>query len=230
MSQLHTTVDNIELKTNRLGSSADLTQMATWDDQKYPTAALLRNVINSHIPVAVGSVIITASATNPGQDADGPLPGHWELVDKSFKHEQVKLAANDWILPEFVTTRTSLSDGTIMRDGHTISLSLALTLEDMLSGRETLLGRIKLTSCGISEDAFYPLTRYNFTYVADDKNCIVCYTIDPSGDVIEQNIWSDTSIESISAGSVMTLDIIATVGYDKMLSEKCDRFYWKRTA
>ena len=248
MANLDTTVNNIELKTNRLNSEADLDQMATWDDEKYPTTALLRNVVNdlnsrivdsgaggaaATYPVALGSVIMTYKDTNPGQEESGPLPGHWELVDKAFKHELVQLTTNDWTVG---TGIASLDSGTMIRDGHMISLHLELQLGQQLSGKNVILGNINRTSCGISTNSgqFYSQGNRGLAYAynsSNNTNFVVCYTFSGDGTItIQEVLSSSTSGLTMPAGSIIIIDTIAIAEYDKMLTEACDRFYWKRTA
>jgi len=255
MAKLNTTVDNIELKTNRLGSGTDLTQMVTWDDEKYPTAALLRNVandLNSRIVSSgsggtaaiypVGSIIMTDNYTNPGQGGghSGPLPGTWMMVDQAFKHTNVTLTTNDWTTGTNISTGiATLQYGTMIRDGHMISLHLELLLQQQLSGGNVALGNIKKESCGLtlggSTGKFYSGGGPNIAFArySNDISFVFCYTLSSDGRFQVQEVLSSKGNNNeltMRTGTTLIIDTIATTQSGEMLITACDRFYWKRIA
>lgn len=250
MANLNTTVDNIELKTNRLGSGADLAQMVTWDDEKYPTTALLRDVannINSRIVTSgssgaaavypVGSIIMTSTDVNPGQEVfNGYLPGRWELVDKAFKQTLVNLTTSDWTVGSVGVA--DLYYGKMIRDGRTISLQLELKLRQQISGKDIPLGSIKRDTCGITTNAgkFHSSGGYSLAFARDSSNnasFIVCYTLGQDGNFIVREVLSSKGNNNdltMKTGTIIMIDTIATTQYGDMMPNACDRFYWKRIA
>jgi len=254
MANLNATVNDIELKTNRLDSSADLNQMATWNDLKYPTAALLRDVankINSNIVSSgsggaaavypVGSIIMTDNYTNPGQEVfGGPLPGRWEMVDQAFKHKQIILKESDWTTGTNISTGiATMQFGTMIRDGHMIALHLELVLQQQLSGNNVVLGNIKKEACGLSLGAgggkFYSNYGPNLAFArySNDVSFTICYQLSSDGRFTVHEVLASKGNNNeltMRSGTVITIDAIAVTQSGEMAIDACDRFYWKRTA
>lgn len=254
MAQLNATINEIELKTNRLSSGADLAQMTTWNDEQYPTAALLRDVannINSRIVSSgtggaaavypIGSIIMTDSDTNPGQEVfGGPLPGRWVMVDQAFKHTNVLLTTNDWTTGTNISTGiATLQYGTMIRDGHIISLHLELVLQQQLSGSNVVLGNIKKEACGLALGGgggkFYSGggPKLAFARYSNDTSFVLCYTLSSDGRFQVQEVLSSKGNNNeltMRTGTIITIDAIASTQFGEMAYTACDRFYWKRTA
>lgn len=263
MAQLNATVNDIELITNRLGSKTDLTQMATWDDEKYPTTALLRNVandLNSRIVTSgtggaaaaypIGSVIMTVTDVNPGQVTyNGPLPGKWEPVDRAFKMfkdgNDLNYFVNGTDWTKGTTGIADLITGSMIRDGHMISLHLELKLTRELSSPTpssstgVTLGSLNRASCGITTNGgkFYPFfANHQLAYAyhsGTEASFVICYTLSNDGGIYVQDILSsknNNNTLTMPSGTEIIIDTITTTRYDHMMSAACDRFYWKRTA
>ena len=71
MPKLETTVDNLELKSNKIISTSTVTPDA-WTDAQYPSAKTLLNIAHP-----IGSVLTTSTNSDPALT----LGGSWELID-----------------------------------------------------------------------------------------------------------------------------------------------------
>jgi hypothetical protein len=220
MPKLSTTVDNLELKTNKVTAT---TPSSSWTDTQYPSAKALYSAYSKLVNIAhpVGSIMITSTNTNPGSSVGGT----WELVDKGFTDRMVYIPSSSWTAggAAFVSETNSILE---LAD-HTVSLRLSLTNTAALSDTEVTLGTLKLNTIGITE---LPYTIVSDITASDGGQCTLSYSIVAGGKITCTDVLAIGGSHSLAAGNTFSIHINQTVGHDRMLDSFCDKFYWKRTA
>lgn len=249
MSKLNTTVDNIELKSNRVTGS---TPSASWTDAQYPSAKALYNTYSSlyenfnsvnarcaaleaanisltatsnnmlNVAHPVGSIMITATNSNPANT----IGGSWTLVDKGFAD------ISGYITSEhFTAGSASLADGNsslfLLKD-HMFTARLNLVTTAALSDTTATLGTLNLSNLGIS---VLPYTVVSDVTASDGGQCTILYSINNStGAITTTDVFSLDDKHSLAAGSTFSIHISQPISYTEMLDAYCNKFYWKRTA
>lgn len=239
MPNLNTTVDNIQLKENMITSSE---AASAWDtDEKYPTAAAVKQAIvlatsaavtasvaTGSVDYPIGSIIITETNTNPEMN----IGGTWELIDKEFKNAFTSLSADDW-----VESNAIFSEGKLQRDGHIIRLQLWLKTKNVLTTLGGILGTLNRTTCGLdttkSEGTFVMGSESSVTFatVADDQvDYVVKYFVGDDGLIELKRIILTDDATSLPAESTVCLEFSILANWEGMLDSACDKFYWKHIA
>jgi hypothetical protein len=222
MSKLTTTVDNIELKTNKVTASVP---SSTWTDSQYPSAKTLYNTYNKLLNMLhpIGSIFITDTNTNPSD----VLGGTWELVDKTFTPAAFSVDASCWIN----NTNTELATYGIWatRIGHTVSIRVHLKFSDTVydNTSNVVLGKLDLSAFGISRFEYAVMGN---TTISDSGNCTIGYNFDSDGTVLATDILNVNGTHTVSAGNDFFVNIVQPVKHGYMLDSYCNQFYWKRTA
>jgi hypothetical protein len=255
MPKLNTTIDNLELKSNRVTGTIP---SSSWTDAQYPSAKALfntysnlnenltgvksrcanletaynnltttctsltnssNNVINIAHPV--GSIMITATSTNPANY----IGGTWELVDKGFADRIMYIPSSSWIAAgaAFVSETSSIVE---LAD-HTVSLRLNLKNTAALSDTTVDLGTLKLNTVGITE---LPYTIVSDVTASDGGQCTLSYSIVAGGTITISDVLVLGGAHSLATGNTFSIHINQTVDHARMLDSFCDKFYWKRTA
>lgn len=266
MPKLNTTIDNLELKTNRVIGTVP---SSDWTDNQYPSAKTLyttydalhndfngvsarcsslestcgtltttcngltstcNNLSTSYNSLAasiiniahpVGSIMITSTNANPAST----IGGSWVLVDKGFADRSGYLTSTHW-----TTTNARLTDSNsalYMLKDHMISIRLGLTTTATLSDSTIELGKLNLSTLGVSE---LPYTIVSDVAASDGGNCTVSYTIVGNGTITTTDVLALDSSHSLASGNTLSIHINQAVSHTEMLDAYCDKFYWKRTA
>ena len=219
MPKLNTTIDNLEWKSNKVTAS---TPSSSWTDAQYPSAKALYNAYNNLLNMQhpIGSILTTSTNVNPAET----LGGTWELVDKAFKGTFMKLPASTWTATNASMHETS----NVLLIDHMINLRIYVhTLSDIASDSDIVLGKIDLPLCGVTS---LSSAVYRQPAVSDGGNCTACYTLTTDGTITLNDILNVNGTHTTVAGSDFIFNILFPVGYDRMLDNFCDKFYWKRTA
>jgi hypothetical protein len=223
MPKLNTTVDNIELKTNRVTGTVP---SASWTDTQYPSAKALYSAYSKLVNIAhpIGSLLITSTNTNPA----ATLGGTWILVDKAFKDTYITLDSTYWTKSADAALNSSIINAShVMLSDHTISIRLNIKPTVALSDTETYLGKLNFPSCGIT--ALKHAIMYNVA-ISEGGNCTVCYRLDTDGTVSVWDVLNVSGAHTMASGSSFYIHAALPVHHDEMLDDFCDKFYWKRTA
>ena len=212
MPKLNTTIDNLELKSNKVVSTSD---PSTWTDAQYPSAKALLDIAHP-----VGSIITTATNENPASK----LGGAWELVDKAFKGTYIPIDSSFWtpLKADIIGSNSSA----ILID-HSISLRLNFNNTTVLDDNAADIGTLDLTRCGVSK------LSYGLSFdpiISDSGNCTMNYRITQDGVISIHEVLNIDGTHTMPTGSNFYINILQPVGHDNMLDSVCDKFYWKRTA
>jgi hypothetical protein len=224
MPKLNTTIDKIELNSNKLINAAK--PLSSWTDTQYPSAKTLYNAYNASFNLAhpVGSIMITSTSTNPGDS----IGGTWELVDKAFKNNYITLSSAYWSKPANAALCSEIINAShVMLSDHTISLRLNIKPTVALSDTEVFLGKLALPSCGIT--ALKHAMLYDVA-ISEGGNCTVCYRLDTDGTVTVWDVLNVSGAHTMASGSSFYIHVTQPVHHTDMLDDFCDKFYWKRTA
>ena len=220
MAKLNTTIDNIELKSNKVYGT---TPSAGWTDAQYPSAKALYNAYASLVNVAhpVGSIMITSTNASPASTVGGT----WELVDKGFKDTSGYITSTHW-----TAGTASLVDSTsslfFLKD-HMISIRLNLKTNAVLTDETSSLGSLALEKLGITSLAY---TVISDVAASDGGQCTISYSVGVSGAVSSSDVLALDDKHSMAAGSTFSIHINQAISYPEMLDAYCNKFYWKRTA
>ncbi len=206
MPKLNTTVDNLELKSNKVIGTFP---SADWTDAQYPSAKTLYNAYDkTH---AVGSILITSTNTSPAET----FGGEWELVDKEFKN--MSITSGVW-----ESHNGSFKEGSVViLAGHTISVNLNLSTSMAIASSTVDLGRLKLELCGITALPFA-----NVAIAGSTSNPLI-YEQSTDGTI---KFTKTLSGNSIASSTVFPIHFERIVEKSVMLDTFCDKFYWKRIA
>ena len=214
MPKLNTTIDNLEWKSNKI-LSTNTSSPNTWTDTQYPSAKTLLNIAHP-----VGSVITTTTNQDPAEK----LGGTWELIDKAFKGTFMYIPNTSWTADKASLHETS----NVLLIDHMINLRIYVNLlADLSSDSDIVLGKLDLTTCGLTS---LSSAVYRQPAVSDSGNCTACYTLTTDGTITLNDILNINDTHSAAYGSDFIFNILFPVGYDRMLDNFCDKFYWKRTA
>ena len=218
MPQLNAIVENIELKTNK-ESSANIANAANWTDDTYPSAKALYDIAHP-----INSIYTTSDQYENPSDKFG---GTWELIDKAFKGTFIKL--DNTVDNYWTSTNTTLhnTSNALLID-HMIHLRVYVyTTVDINTDTDVVLGKLDLSKCGVTS---FSSATYRHPAVSDVGNCVINYTLENNGTITIHDVLNVNGTHSVPAGMDIIFNIILPVGYDRMNSALCDKFYWKRTA
>ena len=215
MPKLNTTIDNIELKSNKVISTSD---PSTWTDAQYPSAKALLDVAHP-----VGSILTTATRTNPAT----AVGGTWELVDKTFEYQYITLDSTFWTGTNASIYPTPTAASVILSD-HMFSLKMAIQVNIPINDDNSVqLGTLTLQSCGIKK---LPQHIMYAPAVSDEGNCTIAYYVVTTGKIEIYEALNIDGTHSMASGSVFYVYLTQPIDYENMLDDFCDKFYWKRTA
>ena len=222
MPKLNTTIDNLELKSNKV---INATPSAAWTDAQYPSAKTLYNVYTSLLNTVhpIGRVLVTSENKNPSET----LGGTWELVDKGFKTRYFTLPNATYWHNHLSSVSTSANSYIAISD-HEVKVHINMTASmDITNTSAVALGQVMVSECGISA-----LPKDTVYYSAQTAGTVssVAYTVKTDGTV--------TSLDAIAAGGEHKLpkstnfciDFTLPATVSIMQDAAWDKFYWKRTA
>jgi hypothetical protein len=211
MPKLNTTIDNLELKSSKIGSSTNILPEA-WTDTQYPSAKLL--YLNRREAHPVGSILVTSTNANPS----ATIGGTWELIDKTFASKSFTKVT--WT----AQNNTDSSGSTVVLDGHTIQVRLSLITKVAISSSATL-GKISFSDYTLSS---LPHSLYGYTANSD---YVIDYKIDTSGNVtVLKAVKRSDNTTTMPSGASFYIDFSLSSQYTNLKDDSCDKFYWKRTA
>ena len=213
MPKLNTTVDNIELKSNKIISTSDISPNE-WTDAQYPSAKALLDIAHP-----VRSILTTSTNENPASK----LGGVWELVDTSFGENYITLDSSYWTAEN--ATIGELSN--VLLTDHSISIRLNLKTTTEINDEMITLGKLDLTRCGINELSYAVF--YN-PIISDLGNCTMNYRMMQDGTITIHEVINIDGTHPMDAGSDFFINLTQAIRYEKMDPEFCNKFYWKRTA
>lgn len=228
MPKLDTTIDNLERKSNKVIGT---TPSANWTDAQYPSAKTLYSTYTTLLDLMhpVDSILTTATNTNPS----ATLGGTWELVDKEFRVNQLKLDSSYWTN----TNATLLTGGSTDDDasicswtGHSIFIRLGIYPTIELTDATLSMGKLNLPALGITSLPYS--TRFGVTS-SDAGNCYINYSfLRDTGELIVFDAINVDGAHSMTVGTerYFYVHIQEEIPYTLMNDDFCDKFYWKRTA
>ena len=216
MPKLNTTVDNLELKSNKVTGTAP---SASWTDTQYPSAKALYNaytkLFNSMHPV--GSVLITSTNTSPADS----IGGTWKLVDKGFTSSNTTNA-------EYFTAGTSVSNEAVWvtRADHMMRIRLNVTINAEVTDTTGLtIGTFNYEKLGITR---LPANFVGSVTYSDGANCGISWNLNEvTGALLLTDVFD---LSTLASGNAFCIDISFPLVCDQMLDSVCNKFYWSRTA
>ena len=217
MPKLNTTIDNIELKNNKIISTNPVPP-TEWTDAQYPSAKTLLNIAHP-----IGSVLVTATENNPASIVGGT----WELIDKTFRYQYITLDSTFWTGTNASIYPTSTAASVILSD-HMFSLKLAVQVNIPINDDNSVpLGTLALRSCGIEK---LPQHIMYAPAVSDEGNCTIAYYVGTDGQIELYEAINIDGTHSMTSGSVFYVYLNQPISHENMLDGFCDKFYWKRIA
>jgi hypothetical protein len=221
MPKLNTTIDNLELKSNKV---IDRIPSADWTDAQYPSAKALYHAYSQSVDIAhpVGSLMITTTNTNPATTVGGT----WVLIDKSFKAANIDLT----LTPAAYWTALNATLGpcsSVLLADHTLSLRLNLFVTANLTDSTDTLGTLNSTTLGVTE--LVPETLSNVA-ISDGGGSILAYELSQNGELSVTKVWLLDETSAADGNQSYYINLSQSIPHTKMLDEFCDKFYWKRTA
>lgn len=219
MAKLNTSVNNIQLKSNKV--DADLPS-SDWTIEQYPSARSLYNVYNLLYPV--DSVLCMATNTNPATVLG---IGTWELIDKEFKSHWIDISSGTGWTDINGTATTSSG---CMLAGHTLSLRLLSVLKTESGDTANHLGTLNPAFVGLIE---FPMVKENIPFTIDAGEVVGNASITKAGLVQINDGWtvSDGAIaHTINTEYEVPIYADYAVHYTKMLDSFCNKFYFKRVS
>lgn len=221
MPKLNTTVDNLELKSNKIISTSTIAP-DDWTDAQYPSAKTLLNIAHP-----VGSILITDTNTNPA----AAVGGDWKLIDKLFKEHYISIDNTYWTSANtelVLTTEQGDSSACIVTlADHTIHIRLKLRPTVQLTDSDTTLGTLNLPAVGIKQLLY---TAFSQVALSDGGQCTLSYSMNNVGTIITHDVLNIDGKHLMAADQFFYVDVTETITSDKMLDSFCDKFYWKRMA
>ena len=232
MPKLNTTIDNLELKSNKVIGA---TPSASWTDAQYPSAKALYSAYTSAISTAnsyaqslalnvahpVGSIMITSSNASPASTVGGT----WELIDKGFADISGYITSAHWTAgtADLVGAQGSLF---LLKD-HIISIRLNLTNNAALTDSTSTLGTLNLNALGITTLAH---TVVSDVTASDGGQSTISYSVGLGGAITTSDVLNLDGKHNMAAGNTFSIHIMQAISHPEMLDAYCNKFYWKRTA
>ena len=196
MPKLSTTVDNLELKTNKVFGSVP---SADWTDTQYPSAKTLYNAYTKLLNIThpIGSILITNTNDKP----DNVVGGEWQLIDKGFKEKAATLDPGCWISNSKASLHTYGIFTTL--SGNTVSIRIHLKLSEQVTdaAENIAIGKVDVEACGISRFEFATI---GIATISDSGNCTVSYNINPDGTIVICDVIRADGTHTIAADSDFT--------------------------
>lgn len=176
----------------------------------------LREPNNFSVIYPVGSVVMTATNTNPS----GNFGGTWTLIDKEFTPGYVSspFTAN--------TTNCNSNSLEVSRAGHTVYISGSFGNKVALTDSTFHIGTFNMANIGVksSFDNSAMITGYS-----DGGNSVLYIDLWSTGEL--KTVDVNYSLTSVAAGKTWSFTATMVVSpLDQMLDSACNKFYWKRTA
>lgn len=182
-----------------------------------PLSANQGRILNNKIN-PVGSVIMTATNTNPSKTYGGT----WILTDKEL--------APAYFNSGF-TVKNANSSGLsfqAMVSGHTVTVMLDFEPTVNLTDSTIDIGTINFNQIGITR---LPVTIHTSGF-SDGGNCMILFNINYSSGLVQSvDINGKTDNDTyVSSGQTCKLFFTCALSHDYMIDRFCNKFIWERTA
>ena len=225
MAKLDTTIENIELKTNKVIGNIPT---ADWTDDQYPSAKTLYNTYNQLVDLMypIDSILITSTNIDPSDT----VGGKWEPVDKSAKDAWIPLPTTAWTVSnaELGISGNAVSGLTLSHHTAQFKLQLSVNSAAALSDTEVILGVLNPAVCGLKA---FPYSINDNVAIADFGDITLSWKLSSDGTISITDIFNaEDGSHSISSGSSFWLNFTYVVKASDLLDSFCDKFYWKRIA
>lgn len=225
MARLNTTVNNIELTTNKvIGSTAS----SSWTDVQYPSAKTLYNVYNNltneiNTSYPVGSIVCMSTNTNPASYYGGT----WTLVDKEFSYAWLTVNSGAW-----TATNATFNSCNIGLYGHDIMIRLQITPKSNPGDTTTTLGKLNFAHSSIGLPSTLWFGRAQGIATSDGHAATMCYDFSPDGTVTSYDCLNVDGTHSLYSPTsyYLTFTEYFTCLPANMPDARCNKFYFQRTA
>ena len=222
MPKLNTTIDNLELKSNKVTGT---TPSSSWTDNQYPSAKTLYNAYNSLLNMIhpVGSILTTATNTNPAAS----VGGSWELIDKDARDLWRQIPTTAWtpVAADINTYESNLSYVSLSQ--HTAHFRMFFSTTADLSDTEVALGKLDPEACGL---VGIPYGILSDVAMSDGGACTICWKITTDGTISVVDVLNVDGTHLLPSGQTFYLNFTYQIKGNEILDDFCDKFYWKRTA
>lgn len=250
MPKLNTTIDNLELKTNRVTAT---TPSASWTDAQYPSAKALYSAYSS-LNTSVGGVSTRCGTleTRCGtiETTCGTLTESYDklvniahpvgsvMITSAKENPSSKVGGGTWTLidKEFASSHTNnskyftpaanvaLAGAWVTRNGHTMRVRISITVNATPTDTGMTLGTFDCEAAGIAN---IPVNYTGLTTHSDAANCGLVWAMTTAGELTMTDV---VDASTIPTGNGFNIDFTFPVTQALMLDSFCDKFYWKRTA
>jgi hypothetical protein len=222
MPKLNTTIDNIELKTNKVTGNVP---SAAWTDAQYPSAKTLYNTYNKLLNIVhpVGSILTTATNVNPGE----ALGGTWVLVDKEAKYEWKQIPTTAWTPAAAEINNYSTNLSYVALSGHMAHFRIFLSTTADAGDTELLLGTLDANACGLTG---IPYGILNDVAISDGGACTIGWKLMTDGTISIVDVLNVDGTHTMPSGQTFYLNFTYVLKGEQLLPEVCDKFHWQRTA
>ena len=225
MARLNTTVNNIELTTNKVTGS---TASSSWTDTQYPSAKTLYNVYNNlnneiNASYPVGSVVCMTTNTNPAQY----YGGSWTLIDKEFKHTWIDANSGAW-----TATNATFNTCSIALYGHDIMIRLQITPKSNPGDTTTTLGKLNFAHSSIGLPSTLWFSHAQGIATSDGHAATMCYDFLNDGTVTSYDCLNVDGTHSLLSPTsyYLTFTEYFSCRPENMPDAHCNKFYFERTA
>jgi hypothetical protein len=226
MPKLNTTIDNLELKTNKVTGTIP---SDSWTDDQYPSAKALYNAYNELLSniYPIGCIMTTSTNTNPS----AALGGTWKLVDKTLRARQVKLDSTYWDAENAdlgVGASGSDSESSCSFGDHGVNLRLRIIPSIDLDDTDgVIMGTLNLEKLGITR--LHYATLFDVAH-SDGGQSVINYCFDINGTLRVYDVCNTDGSHTMSSGKYFYVNIKEEIPHTLMIDSYCDKFYWERTA
>lgn len=176
-----------------------------------------KSLLNLMYPV--NSVYVSSS----NEDPSSKIGGTWSLIDKEFSYLATYKQDSEYI--SFNDKNVSGVYFGFTREGHSIMFQIQYTNEVELNDNTIEIGTVNFEDIGISRF----LQAVYFTGVCDGADAITTMHMHATSGLITCRDVVN-SAGTVAKGNYNYFTVTITVPHVYMLDEKCNRFYWKRTA
>ena len=222
MPKLDTTIDNLELKSNKVTGTVP---SASWTDAQYPSAKTLYNAYNNILNMLhpVGSIMTTAAKVNPAETVGGT----WELVDKDAKDRWMQIPTTAWTpgAADINTYESNLSYVSLSQ--HTVHFRMFFSTTADLTDTEIVLGKLDVAACGL---VGIPYGILGEVAASDGGACTICWKLTTEGTLSVVDVLNVDGTHLVPSGQTFYLNFTYFAKSAELLDDFCDKFYWKRTA
>ncbi len=200
----------------------------------------VESIIMTHKELAANE---TSAAANPAVLLG--LPGTWTLIDKAFKNNTITFGTDPSTTGSVAGSGTYINSEIVTYTDH----SLLLQLDIQVRSSSTItagwgVDPVLLATLPIGNYGNYGITKFspgivkNVAFVMPEAltaSSVICYSIDNSGklwlnDILNDGTGSGNATRELKGGTHIYINTIIPIPHTNMKDDRCDKFYWKRTA